>query len=539
MNNFLKKAFYPPAEFFDALNLKVKTQISVIIPGAFVCIIMFLLFGVVTVSSSISLLLFGLFSSAIFFSGLMFIKKTKIYLGAYLISVGFLFATLMISFFIPYYESVVLPYRTACFIAVMVVCNQVISIRKTQTVFFSVGCMIIWAISCFTYFSPLFAIDFAGTLKNVLICTIGLILANAAIFMTSFFSDKTLKIAEKQEIESKESLETFTKVLEESKAGLNIGKRLAESADVARSNVSEIDSLYKFLVLEASTLSNESATVRNVSNQIATSATRMQGSIQEQNASITETSAALTEISANISNINIIANKRRAGMNEIVNALDAQMALIRDIVDKVEKVQQSSDGIAAFVNTVDSIASQTGLLAMNASIEAAHAGTLGKGFSVIAQEIRKLSEETTKNAALISETLKVNTEVVSSTTASVATFAEHTKKSADEIKTTVHAIEEILAGISEMDTGTQEIMKSLQNIVDEAHLNADLVSSVTKEITEQSDSINNISNFASEMESKVAGLDDYIRNIKIAIADIKKDAEQNNIVTEEINKIMQ
>jgi methyl-accepting chemotaxis protein len=265
----------------------------------------------------------------------------------------------------------------------------------------------------------------------------------------------------------------------------------------------------------------------------------MQGSIQEQNASITETSAALTEISANISNINIIANKRRAGMNEIVNALDAQMSLIRDIVDKVEKVQQSSDGIAAFVNTVDSIASQTGLLAMNASIEAAHAGTLGKGFSVIAQEIRKLSEETTKNAALISETLKVNTEVVSSTTASVSTFAEHTKKSAEEIKTTVHAIEEILAGISEMDTGTQEIMKSLQTIVDEARLNADLVSSVTKEITEQSDSINNISNFASEMESKVAGLDDYIRNIKIAIADIKKDAEQNNIVTEEINKIMQ
>ena len=246
----------------------------------------------------------------------------------------------------------------------------------------------------------------------------------------------------------------------------------------------------------------------------------------------------MTEISANISNINGIANKRRAGMNEIVNALDAQLALIREIVDQVEKVRQSSDGIAAFVNTVDSIASQTGLLAMNASIEAAHAGTLGKGFSVIAQEIRKLSEETTKNAALISETLKTNTEIVNATTNSVSSFADHTKKSSAEIKTTIQAIEEILAGISEMDTGTQEVMKALQTIVDEAHLNAELVANVTTEITQQTTAINNISTFASEMEAKVTGLDDLLRNIKIAIASIKKDAEENNVVSEKINNIL-
>ena len=310
------------------------------------------------------------------------------------------------------------------------------------------------------------------------------------------------------------------------------------SADSAKSNVSEIGELYKFLVLEANNLTSESLTIKNASNQISLQATRMKESVHEQNSSITETSAAMTEISANISNINGIANKRRAGMNEIVNALDAQLALIREIVDQVEKVRQSSDGIAAFVNTVDSIASQTGLLAMNASIEAAHAGTLGKGFSVIAQEIRKLSEETTKNAALISETLKTNTEIVNATTNSVSSFADHTKKSSAEIKTTIQAIEEILAGISEMDTGTQEVMKSLQTIVDEAHLNAELVANVTTEITQQTTAINNISTFASEMEAKVTGLDDLLRNIKIAIASIKKDAEENNVVSEKINNIL-
>ena len=65
---------------------------------------------------------------------------------------------------------------------------------------------------------------------------------------------------------------------------------------------------------------------------------------------------------------------------------------------------------------------------MNASIEAAHAGESGKGFSVIAQEIRKLSEETTHNANLISETLQSNSEIVGQTAQSVRLFAESIKK---------------------------------------------------------------------------------------------------------------
>ena len=538
MNNKFKSIFYPSNDVLDALSLKVKTQLPIIIVGALVCILMFILFGITNLFSAPYLSVFSLVTVSIFGLAIILIKKGKIMRGVQAVSIGFLFACIMISFFTPYYETTVLPYRTACFIAVMIVCNQFISIRNRQLILFSIGTMLIWIVSCFTTFWPLFQFDFRGTVRNVLICTIGLLLSNAAIIFNMIISNKIIDTAEKKEEEAINALATITKVFEESKEGFSIGKRLSESADSAKSSVSEIGELYRFLVLEANNLSSESVTIKNASNQIAVQATRMKESVHEQNSSITETSAAMTEISANISNINGIANKRRAGMNEIVNALDAQLALIREIVEQVEKVRQSSDGIAAFVNTVDSIASQTGLLAMNASIEAAHAGTLGKGFSVIAQEIRKLSEETTKNAALISDTLKTNTEIVNATTNSVSSFAEHTKKSSAEIKTTIQAIEEILAGISEMDTGTQEVMKSLQTIVDEAHLNAELVANVTTEITQQSTAINNISTFASEMEAKVTGLDDLLRNIKIAIASIKKDAEANNIVSEKINNIL-
>ena len=90
-------------------------------------------------------------------------------------------------------------------------------------------------------------------------------------------------------------------------------------------------------------------------------------------------------------------------MDKLVHNLDSQMLLLQKLVDDVGLVKESSVKVSAFVDAVNQIAAQTGLLAMNASIEAAHAGTLGKGFSVIAQEIRKLSEETSKNAQKVKD----------------------------------------------------------------------------------------------------------------------------------------
>lgn len=538
MKNSLSKLFLPPKEIRDSLDLKVKNQLPIIILGAIVCSLMFFFFGLINISTSPYLSIFSLVLICIFLTSIISIKKGKIEFGVNFVSIGLFLACLMISFFTPFYETPVLAYRTACFLIVMSICNQFISITNKQQFLFAIGSIILWIVSLFTTFRPLYGIDFAGSIKNVGICTIGLLLGNAAIILNLQITSKLVNQAEKQGKEAKQALATITKVFEESKEGLNIGKHLSESADSAKSSVSQIGNLYQFLAIEANNLAVEAKTVKKSSEQISEQATKMQNSVQEQNASLAETSAAITEISANLNNINSIANKRRTGMGEIVKALDSQLLLIREIVEQVDKVRQSSDGIAAFVNTVDSIASQTGLLAMNASIEAAHAGTLGKGFSVIAQEIRKLSEETTKNAALISETLKTNTEIVNETTNSVSTFAEHTKRSSAEIKNTIQAIEEILAGISEMNTGTQEVMKSLQEIVDESNLNANLVANVTNEITEQTSAINNISDFTVEMESKVSGLDELLTNIKQAIAIIKKDAEANNIVSEKINSII-
>lgn len=139
----------------------------------------------------------------------------------------------------------------------------------------------------------------------------------------------------------------------------------------------------------------------------------MQQNILTQTDSINLTSKAITNISESINNITLIADKRRESMSAMEESVHMQQDKIRELVNEVKKVSDSTSSILTFVTTVNDVASRTGLLAMNASIEAAHAGTLGKGFSVIAQEIRKLSDETNKNASGIEDEISHIVELVS------------------------------------------------------------------------------------------------------------------------------
>ena len=260
----------------------------------------------------------------------------------------------------------------------------------------------------------------------------------------------------------------------------------------------------------------------------------MQESVHNQNLSLSQTSSAMTQISANLSNIAAIAEKRKTSMTDMVKTLNSQTNYIQELVADVGKVQSSSDSISAFVETVNDIAAQTGLLAMNASIEAAHAGNSGKGFSVIAQEIRKLSEQTTKNAEHISDQLKTNKDLVTNATQSATNLAEYTNRNNEELRSTINAIEEILAGIGEMSTGTGEVMNSLHSLLQEAEATNSLVAQSVNEISNQDNAISAISQFSFNLNQRVDALNTLLQKIKQAITNVNEVAQQNSETSEMI-----
>ena len=535
-NSAKEKKFFPPQQVLENLSIREHEQLSLLIGSNLVFMLLFSLFGIVLFIFKYFVIgAGGVLLLAFFGTSLALIKKGHIHAGAWTTSVAIAILELTECFGGPFSNTNFLPYRDACFISVMTVCNYVVSLKRKQLYFFFISGFSLWVLTNVARYQPLFQTNLKTATMNIIICSLAIITTNITILLFDSFTRRVVKRAEEHEKKSSLALNKISNVILETAEGLNIGNQLSESTNKASESVSEIRNLYNFINTETATLSSEAITIKDSSFQINEKADQMKKSVQNQSEAISTTSAALTEMSASLTNISSIANDQRAGMNTLIKNLDSQMKLLQNLVNDMTKVKESSDRVSTFVEAVNKISSQTGLLAMNASIEAAHAGELGKGFSVIAQEIRKLADETSKNAQKITETLEENGNIVNETSQSVKTFSDYTKETTNELRNTIRVMEEILSGVSEIDTGTRDVMNALTHIVDDADTNTRLAEGVAGEIIQQNSALQNISNGTENLQQKVSSLEDLLNNIRAAIDEIDQNASENALVAEKIS----
>ncbi len=518
----------------EKIQLPFFTTAALAVLGIFV-FIMLALFSVGVVESAL-FMVFGMFFMLLAF---LFFRKGEIKKGSSMATIGFLVAQSIVTFFLDFGTNPYGLYRILALALFLFLAKYLLSssIREIVAYAFVATTMFVSkSIMSYKFMSEEDITTYVACIAISLVCLV----SSTILFVALFKMFSALNAyADKEKNNVKNALQQITGVLTESKQGLEVGHVLSQETENATIDLQKMAHVFSTLQTSANDLSQNILAVLDLFTTIEKNSAVMQEGTKSQNSSITESSVALTEISTNLSSVNEIASQRSQNMNSLLESLQNQKTLVQEALQEVQKVKESSTSIGDFIHTVEDIANQTGLLAMNASIEAAHAGAAGKGFAVIAQEIRKLSEETSKNAAYIGDVLKGNEQTVESAANAVISFASQAEKSTEELQGTIAALDGILMGIAEMDIGTRGVMNSMQSIVEASRTNGEIVDDVSGKIVQQREIMDNISVFAKTLQEEVSSANTQITNVQGSLATIKTTSDQNVQVSSSVNQALE
>lgn len=175
-------------------------------------------------------------------------------------------------------------------------------------------------------------------------------------------------------------------------------------------------------------------------------------------------SASIEQINNSVHNVAGIVSDRITITTELVKAASNGSEKVLKVLNVIDILNKNVDAIKAVIAAINDISEKTNLLAMNAAIEAAHAGNAGVGFAVVAGEIRKLSEVTHQNADNIQKTLASMIKTLGEAQVSAGEANSAMKWIGGKVEETTNSFNEITSEMNSLSLGGDEILDSVKSI---------------------------------------------------------------------------
>ena len=208
----------------------------------------------------------------------------------------------------------------------------------------------------------------------------------------------------------------------------------------------------------------------------------------------------IEDIHSNSNGISSMAKENHRGLQALVESVTRINSSFEDFAVKISRMGQNITEINQITNVINGIAEQTNLLALNAAIEAARAGESGRGFSVVAEEIRKLAEESkvsSKNITnLISSISQESSDMLKSTDVMSGELDSQVtviNTSIESFKKIIDAVEKVIPKIQIINLSASNINNDKDVISQKIHSSSSIaeeVSASTEEITASTEEMN-------------------------------------------------
>jgi methyl-accepting chemotaxis protein len=318
--------------------------------------------------------------------------------------------------------------------------------------------------------------------------------------------------------------------------GSDLAAHMIETAASINQITSNIQNVKGQVINQSASVTETNATME----QITLNINRLNEHIDLQTGSVAQCSSAIEEMLANIQSVTQTLIQNAENVTKLADASEVGRSGLEGVAADIQGIARESEGLLEINAVMESIASQTNLLSMNAAIEAAHAGEAGKGFAVVADEIRKLSESSSEQSKTISTVLKKIKESIDTISRSTNEVMNKFEAIDSGVRIVSEQEENIRSAMEEQNTGSRQILEAigqLNQLTQRVKNGSEEMLEGSRQVIQEGQHLELVTQDISGSMNEMAG---GANNINTAVNDVQNLTKQNreniNILVREVAK---